>query len=203
MPTSTATNPPLPTQTATITPEPTATFIPEPTDIIIPLQLAELHRLGYNKPSDDGFYVVVDESSVHFSDIYGIEFKGRIIRSWYEVHYFDESGVPQQAFCLGYVRGSINLNGREYTRVITSNSGQLSPNAPVEYIQFVEQAIKDMSPSPYPVYRAYFGDEAPVTDNLYDGLFPVVDGVPQKVNIPGIGLILPITMLELVDIPAQ
>jgi hypothetical protein len=183
----------------TITPKPTNT--PTPTEVVIPDQLREYSELGYDNPSDGQKYVVVDESSVRFSDINGIVYKERVIRSWYEVHYIDENGVPQQGFVLGFIRRGGSGSNADYSKKVTSNSGALVPNGSVAFVQSQENGSINMSPSAFPIYRAIFGVEEGnwVSEHMFNDFFPVADGAPQPVTIPGIGLVLPITRLSLVD----
>lgn len=197
----TVTQTPAPEPTITPSPILEPTNPPEPTKIVIPDQLREYYELGYDNPSDGKRYVVVDESKVHFSDLNGIVYKDRVIRSWYEVHYIDEWGVPQQGFVLGFIRRGGTGPNADYTKKVTSNSGALVPNGSVAFVQSQENGTINMSPSALPIYRAIFGVEQGdwVSEHMFDDFFPVIDGVPQPVTIPGIGKVLPITRLILVD----
>lgn len=178
---------------------------PAPTEMAVPDHMQEYCELGYDNPSDGGLYVVVDESKVHFSDINGIVYNERVIRSWYEVDYIDDNGVLQHGFVLGYIRRGGTGSNADFTKLVTSNSGALIENPSVAFVQTMENGTKDMSPSAFPIYRAILGVEQGdwASEHLFDGLFPVVDGVPQPITIPGIGRVLPITRLELVDTTVQ
>lgn len=197
-----------PTLTLPPTKEPTATLeqtaAPEPTEVPIPESLQQYVELGYDKLNDGTtLYVVVDETKVHYTDLTGIAFKGRLIRSWYEVDYIDENGVVQHGNVLSWVRSTTELSGRKFTRIIFTNQGTDSPNVPMEYLQMIEDKNRDRTPGNYPIYEAILGVEEGdyASEQIFDDFFPVVNGVPLPVTIPGIGEVLPITRIILVPEP--
>lgn len=206
---------PQPTETLsptqTFTPEPTATVTPPP----IPDFMNEYIERGFDTVSSDHFLCfVIEDAKVHYSPLEGVVYKERVIRSWLEVAYILD-GEFRHGIILEYVRrGGGNANS-DFTKMIYANSGQLSVNAPVAYIEAVHKGWEKYTPTEHTIACGILGlnppSETPLMDGvdferltkddfkqngvdlLFDGIFPVVDGKAQPVTINGIGEVLPIT----------
>ena len=192
-PTVAPTNTPVPTATL----EPTNT--PEPTQVVMPDYLATYCERGYDAlNSDTELYVVIDEGKIHYSDLNGVVFNERIIRSWQEVDYV-EDGVRKHGIVLGYVRRGGSGPNAEFGKFTLANSGSITANPSVEWVKSIDNSWTGRTEGTHTTFKGTIGiNEDPSIQLLFDGFFPIVNGVPQPVTIPGIGTVLPITSMEVV-----
>jgi len=200
--TNTAT--PVPTKISlppTSTTTPTETVVPTPA---MPEYVQAFIDAGYDKKSTDSdFYVMYDESSVHYLPGDGIVFNERVIRSWAEVDYV-ENGVWKRGIVINLlIRGGKNLFS-EYGKFIMSSSQQSHmDHFSTKAVQSVNMAFNEhVDEGGHPIMHTSLTKYPQTGDTqLYEGVFPMVEGKLQPVNIPGVGIVLPFCELRIPELP--
>ena len=200
--TNTAT--PVPTKISlppTSTTTPTETVMPTPA---MPEYVQAFIDAGYDKKSTDSdFYVMYDESSVNYLPGDGIVFNERVIRSWAEVDYV-ENGVWKRGIVINLlIRGGKNLF-REYGKFIMSSSQQSHmDHFSTKAVQSVNMAFNEhVDEGGHPIMHTSLTKYPQTGDTqLYEGVFPMVEGKLQPVNIPGVGIVLPFCELRIPELP--
>jgi hypothetical protein len=194
----TATNTPAPTATVTNTLEPTATATATP--IVIPSYMNEFIEKGYDKLSKDGIlYLVNQEDHSMFADENGISFNGLKILSWMTgISYYDDQGVFHDDGII--LDGVCREMGPQifWDAIIDSDTIHSDPICP-RLIFYKNQriSINKLTVGEFQIYKGFVGSAIDTDRNkIFEGIFPIVDGKAQPVNIPGIGTVLPIFQVK-------
>jgi len=203
----------LPLHTNTATSVPTETSMPPTPTIItetvaptpaIPDYVQPFFEGGYDKKStDDELYFVYDETSVHYLSGNSIVFNERIIKSWAEIDYV-ENGILKRGIILDLVirGGNDNLTNIYGKFVWASSQSQMGTNPSLSFMEKMDKFFADSTPdTSHPIMHAPLIYHPTGATQLYEGIFPIVDGRLQPVNIPGIGTVLPICNVKPLDIP--
>jgi len=194
-PTSTLT----PTVTSTLKPTetPTPEKTPTATATIIPDFMKPYFDGGYDKmTTDELMYIVYDENSVKYAPGDGIIFNERIIRSWTEVYYV-EDGVLKHGIVLDFVLRGGNELWKDFGKFVWAGSGaDFGMNPSFAYLDRTEKFLSKITKTSYPIMKAPLTLYTTGDAELYEGIFPTKDRKLQPVTIPGIGVVLPFTSLE-------
>jgi hypothetical protein len=185
-----------PTATLELTATATDTSTPATPDY-----MRAYRETGFDNTTDsEKFYFVYNETEVHYTSGNGIVFNDRIIRSWVDVDYF-ENGVYKRGVILGYVLREMKNIHNYFGKYTVSSSGALTGmNPSLAFIQGNDKFFAGLTPdTDYPIMVATFKISPTGDAELYEAIFPVVDGKTQSVNIPSIGEVLPITDAQLVN----
>jgi hypothetical protein len=191
-----------PTVRVTASPASTATYTITPT-MEIPDHMTPFIEGGYDKKSNEKMlYLTYDEASLHYLPENGIVFNERIIKSWVHVDYF-ENGEFKRGIILDLViRGGDDLF-KEYGKFVWSSSGGIMVTNPsMAYMVRTDNFFADITPeTSHPIMCAPLKNYETGEAQLYEGIFPNVDGKLEPVTIPGIGEVLPISNLFFADGP--
>jgi hypothetical protein len=197
--------------TNTLTPMSTATSLPptstiRPTETVVPTPdyVQAFIDAGYDKKSTDSdFFVMYDESSVHYLPGDGIVFNERVIRSWAEVDYI-ENGVWKRGIVINFlVRGGKDIFSGYGKYILSSSQQSNMGGTSIEAIKAVNKAVNEHTDEGgHPIMHTSL-TRYPDTGatQLFEGIFPMVDGKLQPVNISGIGIVLPFCELRIPEIP--
>ncbi len=191
-----------PTSRVTVSPDSTSKIILTPITEI-PDHMTPFIEGGYDKKTNEKMlYLAYDETSVHYLPENGIVFNERIIKSWVYVDYF-ENGEYKRGIILDLViRGGDGLFKNYGKFVWASSIGEMSTNPSMAFIVRNNNFFADNTPkTSYPIMCASLKYHETGEAQLYQGIFPSIDGKLQPVTIPGIGEVLPISNLFFADGP--
>jgi len=173
------------------------------TPISTPEYVQTFLDLGFDKKSTDSDkYVLYDESSVHYLPGKGIVFNERIIRSWAMVDYLEDNVWKRGIVINTVVRGG-NGPSNDYGKFIMSSSLKSGMDAlPTVWIEGINKGVNEhVDEGGHPIMHTSITAYPNTGENqLYEGIFPMVDGLLQPVTIPGIGTVLPFCELRLPEV---
>ncbi|MBA3074070.1 MAG: hypothetical protein FP831_10765 [Anaerolineae bacterium] len=191
-----------PTIRVTASTTPTAKITLPPT-LEIPDHMTPFIEGGYDKKSTEKMlYLAYDETSIHYLPENGIVFNERIIKSWVYVDNFEDGEYKRGIILDLLIRGGDGLF-KDYGKFVWASSiGAMSTNPSMAFIVRNNKFFADSTPeTSYPIMCAPLKYHETGEAQLYEGLFPSIDGKLQPVTIPGIGEVLPISNLFFADGP--
>ncbi|MDP3443234.1 MAG: hypothetical protein Q8T08_10305, partial [Ignavibacteria bacterium] len=147
-------------------------------------------------------YLTYDEANLHYLPENGIVFNERIIKSWVYVDYFEDGEYKRGIILDLVIRGGNGLF-KDYGKFVWASSiGEMSTNPSMAFMTKMDNFFADNTPETlHPIMCAPLKYHGTGEAQLYEGLFPNIDGKLEPVTIPGIGEVLPISNLFFADGP--
>ncbi len=189
--------------TEIFTPAPTATdsASPTPTKVVLPNWLQPFTDGGYDKKFASGFlYMMVSDGNTHYANnITGITFNNLQIYSWMtDIAYYDEQGVLHTDGIIldGVCR--VMGQGSSWGTMVDTWTTLSNPVCPsLAFFKTTRSEIERKSVGEHFMVK---GTEIEVKNQdktkIFAGIFPIVNGTPQPVEISGIGKVLPIIAFQ-------